>query len=283
MAVNIMAEHLIPFGVKIDLDLRNDLRDEDIQVLREMFLEHHLIVFPKQRLSYEQQQKFIACFGPVLDSGKEFKLVSNVVEGAALGSVELGLHSDLSYTSDPYLGISLHAIEVDDGRTSTFFQDNTRAYYMLTEERKNELKDCKVRMVFTSYTSKRNTYDPELPSYIHPLIATNPMSGQPILFVNELHAAEIIGLPAEESKILLDELCAAARVGNIYEHIWQTGDLVFWDNRALAHGRGAVSDKPRTLQRVVMARSGPRDLNPDFEIADLDYGNGGRLKLRKKQ
>ena len=36
---------------------------------------------------------------------------------------------------------------------------------------------------------------------------------------------------------------------NVYEHTWQVGDLLVWDNLALQHARDAVNGR-RTLRRV---------------------------------
>jgi taurine dioxygenase len=41
--------------------------------------------------------------------------------------------------------------------------------------------------------------------------------------------------------------------GNRYEHHWEPGDLVVWDNVGLQHARGAVGrGAPRTLRRIVI-------------------------------
>ena len=48
---------------------------------------------------------------------------------------------DLSCSPHPLLGLSLHAIEVEDGSTSTIFIDAMRAAAALPEELRHRLKD----------------------------------------------------------------------------------------------------------------------------------------------
>jgi taurine dioxygenase len=55
----------------------------------------------------------------------------------------------------------------------------------------------------------------------------------------------------------------------IYEHVWRTGDIVIWDNRAIQHARKPLAAAARTLQRVTIAEIGyweqwPTDL-PTYE------------------
>jgi hypothetical protein len=41
------------------------------------------------------------------------------------------------------------------------------------------------------------------------------------------------------------------RPDNVYEHHWREGDLVFWDNLALQHGRPPLTQPgERTLRRM---------------------------------
>jgi alpha-ketoglutarate-dependent taurine dioxygenase len=49
-------------------------------------------------------------------------------------------------------------------------------------------------------------------------------------------ADHIVGLPAGESRELLDDLLArATRPERVYRHRWTVGDTVIWDNRGVLH------------------------------------------------
>jgi taurine dioxygenase len=83
----------------------------------------------------------------------------------------------------------------------------------------------------------------------------HPRTGTPILYVGEMQAERVVELDERASRDLLDELLAHLyRPEHRYDHAWEVGDLVVWDNLALQHGRGAVTaDGPRTLRRVALA------------------------------
>jgi alpha-ketoglutarate-dependent taurine dioxygenase len=70
---------------------------------------------------------------------------------------------------------------------------------------------------------------------LRPLVKVHPETGRPALYIGR-HACAIPGMDAEESEALLDRLLAeAVQPPRTYEHRWQRGDVVVWDNRALLH------------------------------------------------
>jgi taurine dioxygenase len=65
----------------------------------------------------------------------------------------------------------------------------------------------------------------------------------------------LIGVPDAESDALIEEVLTYTYADdNVYEHKWQNGDIVIWDNLALQHARAPVTGGVRTLQRVTIAR-----------------------------
>lgn len=60
--------------------------------------------------------------------------------------------------------------------------------------------------------------------------------------------ASVVELPADASEQLLDEVwehCSNPRF--VYEHVWQLGDLVMWDNRCTLHRRDAFDNRERRV------------------------------------
>jgi alpha-ketoglutarate-dependent taurine dioxygenase len=91
-------------------------------------------------------------------------------------------------------------------------------------------------------------------------------NGAPVLYVTEQQSTKINELPPHQGEALLDELFALLYArDNVTEHVWKTGDLVIWDNRALQHGRPDIGDRRRTLQRV-SAGPGINSQWPDYEL-----------------
>jgi taurine dioxygenase len=59
------------------------------------------------------------------------------------------------------------------------------------------------------------------------------------------------------------------RPEHVYEHWWDVGDLVVWDNLAVQHGRPDQADVPRrTLRRVVCAEKSIYEQHPQFRYED---------------
>ena len=55
------------------------------------------------------------------------------------------------------------------------------------------------------------------------------------------HASHIVGEDPDESRALLERLCAeACRPPRIFIHKWQEGDLVLWDNRCVCTAASAI-------------------------------------------
>ena len=86
------------------------------------------------------------------------------------------------------------------------------------------------------YLSGAKTLD-ELPSAIHPVVRTHPISGKEALYVNDGFVGKIVELSDSESKALLKML---------YDHVaysvniqcrvrWEPNTVVFWDNRIVQH------------------------------------------------
>ena len=73
-------------------------------------------------------------------------------------------------------------------------------------------------------------------AYLRPVVKVHPETGKKNLFIGR-HAFGIPGLTRTESRSLLKELIdfVVSDPKRVYQHKWQEGDLLFWDNRALLH------------------------------------------------
>ena len=68
----------------------------------------------------------------------------------------------------------------------------------------------------------------------------------------------IEGLEPGESEAVLEQLYdIGERPEHIYEHVWQLGDVVAWDNRATVHARTWFDPADRRLLRRCTVEGGP--------------------------
>lgn len=95
-------------------------------------------------------------------------------------------------------------------------------------------------------------------TFTSPLLATHPVSGEPVLRfaepVEDLNPVrlEIEGVAAEERAAFLLDMRRRLRDPAVcYAHRWRGGDILVADNHALLHGRRAFAESaPRHILRV---------------------------------
>jgi taurine dioxygenase len=128
-------------------------------------------------------------------------------------------------------------------------------YEALPPELKRRIADLKIKHdgTYNSGGFLRQgvtpTDDPRAsPGAIHPLVCTHPDSGRQMLYLGRRRNAYLVGLELAESEALLDELWTYVTHPEFaWEHIWQVGDLVIWDNRCTMHRRDPFDDSSRRI------------------------------------
>lgn len=266
----------------IGLNLALPLSEADFARIHRAHLDHHVVVFREQRITPEQQISFSRRFGELqihvlkqflLAGHPEILLVSNVVEnGQNIGLSDAGKfwHSDLSYKELPSLGSMLHAQELPSEGGDTLFADMHKAYDALPAALRTAIEGKKASHSYTARYSepaindyKRPTLTAEQLAQVkaveHPVVRTHPETGRKALFVSEGFTTHIVGLPADESQHILDELYRYSVLPeNIYRHSWQPHDMVFWDNRSVIHlAAGCPAHLRRTLYRTTIQGDAP--------------------------
>ena len=114
-------------------------------------------------------------------------------------------------------------------------------------------RSAKHDFTYTSTGERRKDYDEvtdpsKAPGPTHPLVRTHPESGREALYLGRRLNCYIMGLALGESETLLDQLWThATQAKFMYEHVWQVGDLVMWDNRCALHRRDAFDDTARRI------------------------------------
>ena len=249
-------------------DLQRPLSDDAFLAVRQAWFDHLIILFRDQDLTYDQQKDFAGRFGEVAKrggdrgspeekaAGEGVMLVSNIRKnGRPIGTLpdgEMMFHSDTPYREHPIKATMLYAIEVPSRGGETLFSNNYLAAETLPDHVKRRLSGRHAMHVFEYQVTHRpeGGFDRSaLPHCAHPVFRKHPETGRVALYVSELMTDEIIGLPADESRDLLDRLFAHLRRPDfIYEHKWRPGDLLMWDNRCCNHAR---NDFPRNERRLL--------------------------------
>ncbi len=264
-------------GAIVDADLSKDFTDSDKAQLQELYEGYSLLVFKGPRISRPRQIEIMSVLGPVLTPEQDYDVavVSNEPDGA-LGADPLLLHSDIFF-GEPYLGISLHALDVVPGKTSTIFASTTRAYRSLPERLKTRLDGIQALHVSPLNSAVRNRaadVPSEFPRTVRDVAFEHPITGEKMLFLIEMGLDSLPALAEPDSESLIQELLPyLSAPSNVYEHWWENGDLLMWDNMKVLHGRPAsasLSQGKRVLQRVALGERGISEQFPTLPMRDED-------------
>jgi alpha-ketoglutarate-dependent 2,4-dichlorophenoxyacetate dioxygenase len=269
-------------GVAITgVDLSQPLSPGLKTLILEAFRDHHIVVFPDQALTREEQYAFTASFGEIEPPGAHYSqskryatahVISNLdsegnpVDRSSSPVSNYRWHTDKSYHAVPPALTTLYAVELPPQGGDTEFANTAMGYAALPEETKRRIAG--LRVVFCWGASRGKSDNPlvwngatgERPQVDHPLVRTHPETGRKALYLGN-HASHVLGMPEAAGAALLDELLEhATQPQFVYAHRWRKGDLVMWDNRCLLHR--AVANYEMGRDRRVLHRSVVRGTVP---------------------
>ena len=250
------------------------LDDAQWKAIESAFHDHALLVFPEQHLIAEEQVTFGRRFGdiehlfgdsgivPIANQRRDGSLLEDHEWPMQVMRGNEGWHTDSSYMPLSATASVLSAQVVPPVGGQTQWADMRAAYDALDDEAKERIADLsayhsikysQARIGHTDNIVGGYGYDVEDPP-LRPLVKIHKVTGRPALYIGR-HAYGIPGLDPAESEKLLDELLDfACRTPRIYEHAWQPGDVVIWDNRCVLHrARPYDHSSPRVMTHTRIA------------------------------
>lgn len=261
MAVTLRWQAMQPFGAVIDRDFNQPFAPSEAWHLRQLFDAHGMILAHGQALSIARQREVCAIIGPILLRAGEGEAMTNEAGGPAAS--ELAWHADAAYTDHPFEALSLHALDVVDGASSTRFVHAADAWDRLSGHLRAALADRQQAMVSPHYAQLAGwacdrAQDDALVRSVRPAVHRHPRTGRDCVWVSALQTAALAGLSPDDSRATLHAVFAELYApGAVFEHRWRTGDLIIWDNIALQHMRGNLEGVGRrVLQRVIVGTEG---------------------------
>ena len=94
----------------------------------------------------------------------------------------------------------------------------------------------------------------------HPITRSHPETGRTALYVSPHTISEIVGLSAEKSRPILEEIYEFATQNRfVYEHRWTQNDVIMWDNRCTMHSVGSYDSARyrRVMLRATVSGDAP--------------------------
>jgi taurine dioxygenase len=265
-------------GVEVEIDPHRPPDNGEQEELRSLFLEHHLLVIHSDGMTVDETVRICGCVATVLvEKGTPPEAyVSSARGDAVLPDVEIPWHTDMNFNEIPHIGASLYAEEIDQQSSPTWFASAARAAENLPDGLRNRVEPLVAlhelpRLPKDDGTRSDAPVDApvQVPATRHPVLWAHPVTGKPILFISERQAEQdqmIEGLDKEQERSILTELFGYLYApDNTYEHKWQVGDLVIWDNLAIQHRRGSVSGR-RTVRRLALVSEGAGEGDQYFKI-----------------
>lgn len=263
-------------GVNIhNLDLTLPLSAAITREIQRLLYTYRLVVFKKQTLEDHHLLEFAHRFGPPFSANGHLVLGSSennpdvVIVGnraneyynAYLGHQEVLPHSDHQWLRCPSAISLLYAVDIESGSSSTTWTDMITTYALLDDDTKSKIENLKLitynpfHRPFGSVHARYVNRDTETISgdfFPHPLVRTHPVTGDKILYLHAAYEMELVGLGYEEGRALIEKLHRYIYKASCkYEHIWENGDLVIWDNQATIHYRPSFQKNiRRVLKRV---------------------------------
>ena len=90
----------------------------------------------------------------------------------------------------------------------------------------------------------------QYPPVEHPIVRTHPRTGRKSLYIVRDDCTGIVGRDEETSRGLIEALADhIVRTEFIYQHCWQVGDVVVWDNCTVQHR--AIQDYDLPQRRLL--------------------------------
>ena len=259
--------------------------------------QYGVLVFPDQAITDEQQIAFSRLLGPLEIAPyfvgekrrrlqhRELEDISNLdPDGNQLALDDLRRlynlgnqlwHTDSSFKHKPARFSMLSARTIPDEGGETEFADMRAAYDALPDEMQRRIEGLIAEhSIFHSRSRIGFTdFNPDVAQALPPvqqvMVRTHPGSGRKTLYLAS-HASHVIGWPIETGRKLIEDLLDfATQPQFVYQHRWQVGDLVMWDNRCTMHRgrpydeakyrrdmhRTTVSDEVNTVERERGAQS----------------------------
>ena len=263
-----------------DVDLSQPLDEAGFREIEHAWHEHGVLLFRRQTLDDNEQVSFAARFGELAHTLRDYEsgkglhpalmyVTNEKRDGKYVGALpdgEMFFHSDMCYRERPISATMLYAIAVPPVGGNTLFASTYAACEALPAELRASVEG---RLALHTYEPGYGTSNvqmaihmppsPSAHSFAHPILRTHPATGRKALYVNRLMTQSIVGLPKEESDALLLQLFEyQERPQFQYEHRWQVGDLIMWDNRCTLHARRDFPDTHlRKLRRVAVKGERP--------------------------
>ncbi len=228
----------------------SDTSENNINIIKNLLLEHKVIFFRNQDISQQDHINLSKCFGPIEKHAyvkgmpKHPEILRIVKEPYEKNNWGENWHSDVSYNLEPTQAVILKSQEIPPTGGDTVFSNMELAWEHLDEKIKNQIIDKKAihsslgAAFFLDNFEGMEGNDTNLDEYSneHPIVRTHPVTGKKILYVNWTYTKSIIGIDKKESDDLLAMIFKhQEKLEFTCRFKWTKDAVAIWDNRSVIH------------------------------------------------
>ena len=239
------------------IDWTQPVNEDTVSAINAAFLNYHLLCLRTEPLTPQAFAQMARCFGEPQfqllrkyrnDEAPEVSILESTYKKPEDKKADLlldrrsGWHTDDSYFAVPAKATLLQALEMPGRGGETRFCNLRAAYEDLSEEMKTRLDGLRAVHSYDTLRAparaikRTKEEEAETPDVIHPLIRTHDDTGEKAIYFNANRTDRIVDMDRTESDALLDQIYAhMTHTKYQYQHSWQIGDVLLWDNRSMIH------------------------------------------------
>ena len=239
------------FGSEVrGLDLGAPIDNDTARRLQALFDQRGLLLFRESELSLSAQMTLAHLLigeSPPKRDGIPDRLrnpyfVSNKEPDAGAPFGRLLFHSDGMWQEHPFQLLSLYAVHAEPPVTPTYFVSTVNGWDRLPPDLRTRVEHMHVEHGHDTTYSRGDgdgdvlvaTFEEEQ-SVVTPIGHCHQRTDRTMLYVSQMMTKRVTELAAVESEALLDELFTNLYASENQLHVaWEKGDLVLWDNLAVA-------------------------------------------------
>lgn len=260
------------------IDLREELSQDLVAELRSHWVDNKLLIFPDQRLSDDDLERFTLNFGAFgedpffghIDGHEHIAAIQRNADEKTPIFAE-AYHTDWSFLEIPPAGTVLYGITIPPHGGNTRFADQVAAYERLPDSLRERAETLTaIHSAELGYSPKGVYGDDDqdsgrsmkiipsekaLEKREHPFVRTHRETGLKALYSSPAYIQGFTDMePAESTALMMEFYQHQTDEALVYSHKWEKDMLVMWDNRSLLHAAsGGYDGYDRLLHRLTIA------------------------------
>ena len=266
-------------GVSITgIDLTQQLSDNEINTIRNLWLKHHVISFPDQILNDDDLEKFTLYFGKFGDDPFIAPILGrkNIIAVKRTADEKVPIfadnwHTDWSFQENPPAGTCLYGKIIPTQGGDTLFANQHLALEKMPSSLRKKIEGKNaIHSALIPYSPGGGYGDKDKEmgrsmdirasnkaflKQLHPIIKEHPETKRKGIYGTIGYIIGIEGMDNQEAMKLLMELSAwQCQEEFVYKHKWKKNMLIMWDNRSVLHrATGGYEGQERLLHRTTIA------------------------------